>query len=68
MKGKKRYFKCICDYVEDDILYWTKGKLYEFHKHNDGNCDVKTNLGNWGAVGPDYLLEEIEEYFEIVWQ
>lgn len=78
MKGKKRYFKCICDYYEDDICYWEEGNLYEFHKHKYESkyetgthyyYDVETELGTWGGVGIGYMIgeDEIEDYFEIVW-
>lgn len=79
MKGKKRYFKCICDYYEDDIRYWKKGHIYEFHKHKYESkygigthyyYDVETELGTWGGVGIGYMLgeNEINDYFEVVWQ
>lgn len=74
MKNKKRYFKCIRDYIEDDVRYWTEGRLYEFHKHKYGKYNyfynVKTNLGTWGGVGIGYMLgeDEIPEYFEVVWR
>lgn len=67
MKNKKRYAKCIQDYVEDEELYWSKGCIYKMRKHRNGNYDIKTNFNSWGSVGADYLCDCFEEYFEVVW-
>ena len=74
MKGKQRYAKCICSYVEGDsnggTEYWTKGKLYEFHRHRFGKefeYQIETNFERWGYMGYGYGAE-FEDYFEIVWE
>lgn len=56
--------RCIKDYEENCNIYWSKGCYYEAEKQSDGNWSIKTNYGNWGCVGPDYMLAEFNEYFE----
>lgn len=66
--GKKRYAKCILSYVEDGNEYWTKGSFYKFRKHKDGTFEIETNLGGRGRVGPGFMCDDFEEYFEVVWE
>lgn len=57
--------KCIKSYVEDDEEYWSEGNIYNARKTNDG-WKIQTNLGNWGRVGSDYMLDNFDEYFELM--
>lgn len=57
--------RCKESYIEDEEEYWTKGNIYNARKTDDG-WKIQTNLGNWGRVGPNYMLDDFNEYFEIV--
>ena len=61
--------KCIQDYMEDDDVgeAWSKGIIYDAQPvDSKGNRKIRTNQGNWGEVGPDFLLDDFDEYFEII--
>lgn len=58
-----REIACIKSYVEDNIEYWSAGSIYNATRHKNGNWNIMTNLGRKGAAGPDYMLDNFEEYF-----
>ena len=60
----KTTVRCKQDYIEDENVYWSEGCCYDAEKLSDGNWSIKTDYGNWGNVGPDYMLDEFDEYFE----
>lgn len=59
----RREVKCILDYVEDGIKYWSAGYKYKATKHHDGTWSIITNYGNVGKVGQYYLLDNFNDYF-----
>lgn len=59
----KRNVKCICDYEEDNNVYWSAGCEYNATKHHNGTWSIVTNFGNIGKVGQGYLLDDFDEYF-----
>jgi len=63
---EKKYVKCLCSYVEDENEYWTQGCTYEFQECGEGNYEIETNFGGHGCVGPDYMCNSFEEYFEVI--
>lgn len=58
--------KCKETYVEDDNQYWTKDCVYDATNLGDGEYAISTDLGGIGHVGPAYIIDNFDEYFEIV--
>lgn len=58
-----RKVRCVCDYVEDAIKYWTEGHVYNAIKHRNGTWTIYTDYDTKGIVGDGYLCE-FDEYFE----
>lgn len=60
--------QCTQTYVEDDNEYWTEGRYYEAEYLSDEEWTyaIETNFGGVGKVGPDYMLDDFDEYFKIV--
>ena len=62
----KRKVKCITSYVEDCDEFWTEGNEYGAKHKRDGNWEIETNFGSIGCVGSGYMLDNFDEYFEII--
>ena len=56
---------CKKSYVECDIQYWTAGCVYDATDLGDGEYSIATDLGSTGHVGPAYLLNNFDDYFEV---
>lgn len=63
---KKAKLLCTETYVEDGIEFWSRGNTYEGSKFDDGTCIIETNFGTFGRVGNGYMIEEVEDNFEII--
>lgn len=66
--SNKIVVQCTQTYVEDDNEYWTEGHYYEAEYLSDEEWTyaIETNFGGVGKVGPDYMLDDFDEYFKIV--
>ena len=53
---------CICDFVEDGDLYWSKGCYYEFIGMDGENYLIRTNFNGEGCV----YAEDFNQYFKDV--
>lgn len=60
--------QCIQTYVEDDNEYWTEGRYYEAEYLSDEKWTyaIETNFDGVGKVGPNYMLDDFDEYFKVV--
>lgn len=56
---------CKESYVECGTQYWTAGCVYDATDLGDGEYSITTNLGSTGHVGPAYLLDNFDDYFEV---
>ena len=56
---------CKESYVECGTQYWTAGCVYDATDLGDGEYSIATNLGSIGHVGPAYLLDNFDDYFEV---
>ena len=56
---------CKESYVECGSQYWTAGCVYDATDLGDGEYSIVTNLGRIGHVGPAYLLDNFDDYFEV---
>ena len=58
--------KCKKTYNEDGDEYWSEGNIYNATNLDGQNWSIITNFGNKGKVGPDYMLNDFDEYFEVL--
>lgn len=63
-ENKTQVVVCTETYVEDNIEYWTKGRIYDAVKSEDGEWSIKTNIDTIGKVGPGYMIEDFYDQFD----
>lgn len=58
--------RCKKTYNEDGDEYWSEGNIYTATNLDGQNWSIITNFDNKGKVGPDYMLNDFDEYFEVL--
>lgn len=58
--------RCKKTYNEDGDEYWSEGNIYTATNLDGQNWSIITNFGNKGKVGPDYMLDNFDDYFEVL--